>query len=366
MKVLILADANSSHTFKWVTSLAQKGIYIYIFTLAEASKSLLNNIENVEVLSNKQNTSSSSDLVKVKYLTVITRLKQAIKEIKPDIVHAHYASSYGLLGALSGFHPFIISVWGSDIYEFPNKSFLHKQIIKYNLRCADNILSTSSNMIDEIIKYTDKNITLTPFGIDLNKFTPKQSIPKKNEIVVGTIKALEKVYGIDILIKAFAHVKNIIPNITLKLLIVGKGSQMQSLIKLSNKLGISDAVVFVGYVEYKSIVKFYHQLDIFVAVSRSESFGVSVIEASACEIPVIVSDVGGLPEVVSDNHTGFIVKSENVEQTAIALKKLITNESLRQSMGKEGRDFVKTYYNWNDNVNQMIGIYENLLKENNS
>ena len=359
MKVLLLADANSPHTFKWATSLAQKGVYVYVFTLAEASNSPLNEIENIEIIANSQNTSNGSDWLKIKYLTVINRLKKLLKKIKPDILHAHYASSYGILGALSGFHPFLISVWGSDIYEFPNKSFLHKKVITYNFKSADFILSTSRDMIGEIAKFTNKKVELTPFGIDLQKFVPKENKSKSNEIVVGTIKALEKVYGIDILIKAFAQVKNNHPELNLKLLIVGKGSQIESLKNQCKQLKIFDSVKFTGFVDYSSIVSYYHQLDVFVAVSRSESFGVSVIEASACEIPVVVSDVGGLPEVVENEHSGFIVKRESVEQTVEALEKLITNEELRKSMGKKGRDFVKTFYNWDDNVNQMMEIYEN-------
>jgi glycosyltransferase involved in cell wall biosynthesis len=359
MKVLLLADANSSHTYKWATSLAQRGVYVYVFTLAESSNSPLNEMENVEIIANTQNTSNGSDWLKIKYVTVINRLKKLLKKINPDILHAHYASSYGLLGALSGYHPFIISIWGSDIYEFPNKSFLHKKIIKYNFKSADFMLSTSRNMISEIAKYTDKKVELTPFGIDLNKFVPKEKKPKSNEIVVGTIKALEKVYGIDILIKAFAQVRIKNPELNLKLLIVGKGSQLESLKNLSKQLNVSDYVNFTGFVDYNAIVQYYHQLDVFVAVSRSESFGVSVIEASACEIPVIVSDVGGLPEVVENEQSGFIVKRESVEQAVEALEKLIKNEELRKSMGKKGRDFVKTFYNWDDNVNQMMEIYEN-------
>src|SRR4030042_230985 len=83
----------------------------------------------------------------------------------------HDILSYGFIGALSGFHPFIISVWGSDVYDFPYRSIFHKILLKHNLSKADIILSTSHAMADQVRKFTHKNILVTPFGIDLKRFS---------------------------------------------------------------------------------------------------------------------------------------------------------------------------------------------------
>jgi glycosyltransferase involved in cell wall biosynthesis len=93
----------------------------------------------------------------------------------------------------------------------------------------------------------------------------------------------------------------------------------------------------------------------------SESFGVAVVEASACEIPVVVSDVGGLPEVVENNISGFIVKSRDPEAAAIAIEKLILSKSLRLKMGNAGRERVLQNYNWTNNVTLVIEIYNSLI-----
>jgi glycosyltransferase involved in cell wall biosynthesis len=105
-------------------------------------------------------------------------------------------------------------------------------------------------------------------------------------------------------------------------------------------------------------------LDISVSVSitDSESFGVAVIEASACEKPVIVANVGGLPEVVEDEVTGFVVPPQDAEATASALEKLVLNKSLRQEMGNAGRQRVQRLYDWKNNVQQMLSIYHEVLQ----
>lgn len=367
MKVLLLSDAYSIHTIKWAKSLSKKGIEIAVFSLNcnenEVNPYQQNNNIKVYCCIDKNAKKRSSGFAKISYLKALPCLKQVIKEFKPDIVHAHYASSYGLLGALSGFHPFILSVWGSDVFDFPNISFLHKSVIKYNLSKADKILSTSKVMAIETNKYTDKEVVVTPFGIDLDKFKSLEvnSLFDKNDIVIGTVKTLEEKYGIEYLIKAFAIVKNKYKKFSLKLLIVGDGSLSENLKKLVHDLNIEDETVFTGKIAHELVPVYDNMLSVSVSVSNSESFGVAVIEASACGKPVVVSDVGGLPEVVKDGITGIVVPPRNYEKTAEAIEKLVLDVKLRKKMGEAGRKMVAELYDWNKNVEQMIEIYENIL-----
>ena len=137
MKLLLLADCNSSHTVKWVSSLRKYNFTIQIFSLYTPDNTLYESIPDILVSSiNLQETlkfGDDSKISKLIYLKAVRKIKRLIKEFKPDILHAHYASSYGLLGALSGFHPYVLSVWGADIYDFPNHSLFHRMIIKFNL-----------------------------------------------------------------------------------------------------------------------------------------------------------------------------------------------------------------------------------------
>lgn len=135
MKLLLLSDPNSVHTIKWAKSLAQYGIDIIIFGLGDFIVNDYDDIKNITVKTlNETVTRDEGALSKLKYLKAIPTIKNIIKDFEPDIVHAHYASSYGLVGALSGFHPFVVSVWGADVFSFPLKSPIHKMMLKYNLK----------------------------------------------------------------------------------------------------------------------------------------------------------------------------------------------------------------------------------------
>ncbi|NWF87928.1 MAG: glycosyltransferase [Ignavibacteriaceae bacterium] len=370
MRILLLADANSPHTSKWAISLADLGHNVAIFSFSPSVTNLYDRYPNIKLfdagISVSNFNSTEAHLSKIIYLKSITIVRQLIKKIMPQIVHAHYASSYGLVGALSNFHPFFISAWGSDVLSFPNRSIIHRLILKFNFFKADKIFSTSKIMGEKLIEYTSKPIVIIPFGVDLKLFKAesKKSELLLNEITIGTVKSLEKNYGIDLLIKSFNMVKTKLPNLKLRLLIVGSGKDEIEFKKLSENLGLKNDVHFTGYIKHSEVPRYFNLMDIAVFLTRgTESFGVSVLEASACEKPVVVTNIGGLPEVVDDNITGYIVEAGNIGQAASAIEKLILDRELRTILGKNGRHMVEQRYDWKQSVNQMIKMYESVLDD---
>ena len=160
---------------------------------------------------------------------------------------------------------------------------IQKMIIKYNLRKADCILSTSNGDEVETKKYTDKCIEVTPFGVDLNIFKNYDN-RKDDEIIIGIVKSLEKVYGIDYLIIAFSQLVNKYPEYNFKLQILGEGTQLKNLNEMVRDLKIEDKVKFMKSRDLQGVCQFYNDIHIAVFPSISESFGVAVIEAQACRI----------------------------------------------------------------------------------
>lgn len=358
MKICYLADINSAHTHKWLNYFEGKGYDIHVISLGKGEYEGVT-VHSLDIQDNIMKKSSEKG--KLQYLKRVKRVKQLVKEIKPDILHAHYASSYGLLGALTNYHPYIISAWGSDVYDFPIKSPIHKFIIKYNLKKADYILSTSKVMKEETEKYTNKDILVTPFGVDINKFVPNKI--EKTEITIGTIKTLEEKYGIQYLVKAFKVIKDRNPEVNIKLRIGGKGSQEGYLKELVKELKLTDDVTFLGFVDKNNIVKEFQIFDIAVFPSTldSESFGVAAVEAEACGTPVVVSDVGGLMESTKPGVTSLVAKKHSVEDLADKIETLILDNELRDKMGIAARKFVEDNYSLEDNFNEVNKLYEKIM-----
>jgi L-malate glycosyltransferase len=352
MKICYIANADSIHTQRWVMGLSDLGYDLTVIS----PKSPKNN-----VLGNRVINLSSIGNQNLNYVKIVTKIKSIVDRIEPDIVHAHYATGYGFLGRMCKYHPLIISVWGSDVFEFPNKSWLHRSLLESNLQSADIVLSTSKIMAAETRKYIpiNKPIKITPFGIDTELFSPTKSRNGEPEyLTIGVIKTLENIYGIDILIEAFLLLSQQYSN--LKLLIIGNGSQLSPLQQRVNILELAAKVKFLPAIPHHLVPEYLAKIDIFVMPSRQESFGVAVLEASACGLPVVASDVGGLPEVIADGVTGFLVPPEQPQIMAEKISQLIESPALRKSMGEHGRDFVEKNYKWSDSLDKMSDIYRSL------
>lgn len=361
-KVLLLSDPNSVHTQRWALGLALRGFEIHIVGLGELTSDHAY-LKHPDIYCYDLGVSpiSSSDKDKLAYLKALPRLRSLVKSIQPHLVHAHYITSYGLLGALSGKKPLLLSVWGDDVLIFPKKSFIHRALVMFNLLKADYVFSTSKILTETTRFYSPHIAPIIPFGIDINKMKAMDANRSQVEVLIGTIKSLEDIYGIDYLLEAFALLKSMLPYHQLRLMIVGKGSKEKELKQFAERLGISRETTFVGGVPHTDVVKYQNMLDIYVALSRSESFGVAPLEAQACEKPVVVSDVGGLPEVIDHGVTGFVVPSGDVKSAAEALKKLVLHPDLRLQMGRAGRERVERLYNWDKNVDEMAEWYSKII-----
>lgn len=360
-RILLLADINSEHTQKWAIGLANSGYKIGVFSFSPPRSNWYEHY-NIECLHQYSVVKSSNKLwAKLAYVTFLPKLKAVIKEFKPDILHAHYASSYGLLGALSGFHPYIISVWGTDIMKFPHKNAFTKQIIKYNLKSADAVCATSHTLKKHIHRLINKEVEVIPFGVNLSEFVNKSLQKNDSVFTIGCVKSLEKIYNINSLIVSFAELKNKYPDKKLKLVIVGEGSERTTLQHLVDELHINEEVVFEGKLSHHLVADKINELDVLVNLSEYESFGVSVIEAMACEVPVIVSEAEGLLEVVEDDTNGSIVGYNNITQIVNALEILMLNKNLRKVIGTNAAARVRKNYNWFNNLNQMMSVYDRVL-----
>lgn len=293
------------------------------------------------------------------YLRFLIQIKHVISAIRPDIVHAHYATSYGLLGVATNFHPLIVSVWGSDIFQFPRKSPLHRQLTRFVLEKADCVCATSEALRCETKKYTrnELGIVLTPFGVDLKTFRPAtRTRAVDSPVTIGTVKLLEPVYGIEYLIRAFALISAKYPRV--RLVIAGGGSLIGALRALASKLNLTDVITFTGQVPHQEVPNFLNEMDIFVIPSvGQESFGVVALEASATGLPVIASDVGGLNEVVVDGETGFLVPPGDCEAISEKIAILIEHPGLRHELGQNGIEFVRRRYGWTENASIMESLY---------
>lgn len=351
MRVALMAGANAIHTIRWANGLAAAGLDVHLLTAHPLCHKL----------DAKVHLHQLPFRAPWGYLLNVVAVRRLLESIKPDLLNPHYATGYGTLARLSGFRPLVLSVWGSDVYDFPRKSNVHRRLLAANILAADVIGSTSFCMarVTKAVQVHNK-VHITPFGIDENLFHPFEVEGRSSdELVIGTIKTLGPKYGVDTLIEAFAIAWDQLgcPD-NLYLEISGGGPQRSELEELVVRLGVSERVRFFGPVPHERVPEMLNRLDVYVALSRVESFGVAILEACACAKPVLVSDADGPAEVTVDGETGLIVERDSPNAAAEALVKLIEEPAMRTRMGAAGRLHVIEHYTWENSVRQMLAAYE--------
>lgn len=352
LRIALLGAANSIHLQRWANALVARGHTVSLLSQQRCGPALLDGrVERVEL----------PHLKGAGYVLNAPAVGRHARRWRADLLHAHYASGYGTTASLAGVRPTLLSVWGSDVYDFPHHGWLQRRLLRRNLERATAVASTSHAMAAEARRWAPSlgPVAITPFGVDMDRFSP---LPRpEGPLTIGTVKSLAATYGIDLLLRAFAGLKADADvqaaHPDCRLLIVGSGPDRAALGVLADELGIAAFTRFVDAVPHADVPQWLARLDIYVAASRFESFGVAVVEASACERPVVVSDAGGLPEVVEHGVTGLVVPSGAESALLAALKRLALDAGARTSFGQAGRRFVASRYAWPHCVDRMETLY---------
>ena len=361
MKLYLIAPGNSQHTLKWCNALCAKGFEVGLFTVHSTSG--LNYHNSIKVYDfTKYGKIIGSVLITVKLLLLSMYTNY--------LLHAHYASSYGTIARAVFTKRYMLSVWGSDVYEFPLQSNWKRWLLIKNLKGADLICSTSENMKEQVERLIgNKKVVVIPFGVDHKLFKKCSSLRSKErqtpkgEIVICTIKSYGEIYGTDILLKVFQKIlfeycKNNTNEKKLILEIYGSGNQ-KPYKKLISELNIGDNVRLFPGVSNSEVPNILNGVDLFIALSRAESFGVSLLEAIFCEVPFVVSSAPGFFEIAATLNSGVIVDLNDYNEISkIILKNIYCTPSV-DTLSRSRMICVEKYSS-EICVNKMIEEYKKM------
>jgi len=354
------------HTMRWVKYFADAGHDVHLITSETAPSWDMDNVELHALRRFGPQTRAINYLINT--LSLVFQFKRLLKCIKPDIIHAHYIMDISLLGAASGFHPFVVTAWGSDVLITPQQSRISRLIAEYVLKRADLITCDTEHMQPSLIELGTKpqKIHLIKFGVDIQKFKPAPKNDKlmrklkiSNSPTIISVRRLEPLYDIGTLIKSMAIVLKDIPEA--KLVLLGEGSQELELKELSRSLGIADSVIFAGSVPEDVVPQYLTSADICVSTALSDAGPGGIIEAMACELPVITTDFGDNKKWVEDGVNGFIIPPKNYEALGSKIIYLLKHDSARMKFGQISRPIIEERNNWEKEMGKMDELYKKLI-----
>lgn len=345
LKICFFADGESIHTVRWCNHFLKLGNIVHLITF----KNILIPGVNVHFIDCGNINETGGNW---KVLLKFRKVKKVLREISPDIFHSIYATSYGITGALCGFHPYVITALGSDVLISPKESNIFKVLLKYAFSKADWITAMAEHMNVAIRKIGVPAIKIStiPFGIDPAVFNSSSRNLSTEKFVITSTRNFEKIYNIPHLIKAVAKVKNVIPNLHLNL--IGAGSLRSEIEELIGEVGLKENVTFFGKIQQPEIASILNSSHLFISVSFSDGNNISLNEAMACGVFCIATDIPANRQWIVDSVNGFIVKVDDVDE----LSKKIEEAYLHYD------EFQKVSIPINEKIIQERGIWSTNMK----
>jgi N-acetyl-alpha-D-glucosaminyl L-malate synthase BshA len=292
-----------------------------------------------------------------------SKLVDVVKYDQLDILHVHYAVPHASVAYMAKkillnegiYIPVVTTLHGTDI-TLVGKDPAYAPVVTFAMNKSDGLTAVSESLKQDTTNFfkVDKEIKVIPNFIDFNRFKKtnkdhfKKALSPNNEKIITHVSNFRKVKRVDDAIRVFSIVNKQIPT---KLLLIGDGPERQNMELLCRELGICDNTRFLG--KQDAIEELLAISDLFLMPSESESFGLSALEAMACEVPVISSNAGGLPEVNIHGKTGYLSDIGAVEDMATNALKILSDEKthaqFRINALKQAQKF---------DINNILPIYE--------
>jgi glycosyltransferase involved in cell wall biosynthesis len=274
---------------------------------------------------------------------------------------------YGFCCAVSGFHPFLVLVWGSDILVEAKKSFILRMIARFILRQADGVIVDSDVKLNAAMALgcSKNKIWKFPWGIDLDIFNScidgsgiRTQLGWENNGIVISTRNHFPIYGVEYLIRAIPFVVKEVSSA--RFLIVGDGPCSNSLKNMAKNMGVDRYVNFVGKVSNKELPKYLGAADVYVSTSFSDGASNSLLESMACGLPVVVTDIPGNREWIQNGKNGFLVPTKDSSVLAEKIAFLLKNDETGKLVGNANAELAKEKADWRKNVGALYQVVETL------
>ncbi|MFN4083951.1 MAG: N-acetyl-alpha-D-glucosaminyl L-malate synthase BshA [Bacteroidia bacterium] len=303
------------------------------------------------------------------YETALTsHLVDVVKYEKLDILHVHYAIPHASAAvfakqilATENIHiPVITTLHGTDI-TLVGKDASFEPVVRFSINHSDAVTSVSNSLKQDTYNHfnTQKHIEVIPNFIDTERFkkTPrehfKKAIAPNNEKLIVHTSNFRKVKRIEDVVKVFEKICKQIPA---KLLLVGDGPERINTEQLCRQLHLCDYVTFLG--KQNPVEEILSVCDLFIMPSETESFGLAALEAMACELPVISSNAGGLPELNIEGVTGFLCDVGNVDEMANKALYILGDENRLNLFKANARKHALNF-----DINKIVPLYEDFYNK---
>jgi len=304
----------------------------------------------------------------VPYETILaSKIVDIVKQNKIDILHVHYAIPHASAALMAknileeqGIHiPIVTTLHGTDI-TLVGKDPTFEPVVSYSINHSDAVTAVSESLKQDTLNnfHIQKDIYVIPNFIDFSRFTKqkkehfKKAIAPLNEKILVHTSNFRKVKRVDDVVKIFALIADKIPS---KLLLIGDGPERTNIELLCRETGVCDRITFLG--KQEQIEEILSVCDLFLLPSETESFGLAALEAMACEVPVISTNTGGIPEVNIEGVTGFLSDVGDIESMAKNALYILSDDSILRKFKSNALKQAQSFH-----IDKILPMYEHVYR----
>lgn len=382
LRICVLGDLESVHTRRWMRPFVERGHEVHAVSYYPASSA----IEGVTVHALTARRSAAvptvgatrtgsrlAGLLPPTALRLINTLRyrrrglaDTIRRIRPHVLHAHYAVEYGFFAATTGYHPLVVTAWGSDILVAAETSPYARRIARYALRRADLVTSNNEHMTRRIrdLGVPEQKAQTVVFGTERffleadGSVNERPALPGHPPTVISTRSLDSPLYNVDLVLKAMALARRRLPDA--RLLVAGSGRLQPALERLAGQLGLSGAVTFLGFLDRAAFRDALASAHVYASVPDSDATSVSTLSAMAVGCFPVLSDLPTQREWVEDGANGLLVPVGNADALAGGIVRALEDEDLRRQAVALNRRRVEERGLWENESLRMEELYYGL------
>jgi glycosyltransferase involved in cell wall biosynthesis len=361
MRVIYFSRDYTPHDHRFLEALAGTGHEIFYLRLEDSgrrleSRPIPEGVETIDWLGGRRPARVTDGM------GLLLDLRRVLRRVRPDLVHAGPVQSCAFLTVLAWFRPLVTMSWGSDLLLGARNGI--GRLLAWLTLAGTDVLVCDCDVVRRVavdLGMRHERIAVFPWGVDLTHFSPggdgglRDRLGWRSCLVLISTRSWEPVYGVDVLVEGFALAAQHLPS--LRLLMLGDGSLRPRIERIVGEARLQDRVHFAGQVDQERLPDYYRAADLYVSASRSDGSSISLLEAMACGLPAVVSDIAGNREWVEPGVNGDWFGVGEPASLAGILSTISSDPARLGAMRSEARRTAEVRADWRRNFQELLRAY---------
>jgi glycosyltransferase involved in cell wall biosynthesis len=361
LRLAYLSIGRHIHTERWLSWFARRGHEVHLLTVQPGP------MPGITV----HDITTPWGPKPFRYAVSLGRVRRLLGRLDPDLLHTHFLTGYGYWGLFSGRRPFLLTVWGDDVYVTPHQTRLKSALARRALRAADYVTGDSRDIVEACVRLGARpdRVEVVQWGVDFKSFHPEVpgapvrralGIPGEAPVLLSTRSFTQAYYNIDVVVRTAARLQERFP--ALHVVIAGNEGDDTRFRTEAARAGLLRNVHWVGRIPHAELPAYLAACTVFLTVPSVDATAVSLLEAMACGAAVVATDLPSAAEWIVNDRTGLTVAPRDEEALQAAVARYLGDPDLRRRLGAAAERLVRERADHDRNMSRVEEIYGALVE----